>query len=102
MRLKLVLLTSLLGALFGAGVSIAILGATLGWRAFSFARFGYQAGNWVGLLIYLPPLVASVFASIFVYRHTARRRKLQAALTAILVLILCVVAYATAALVFAR
>ena len=97
MRLKLVLLTSLLGALLGAGVPIAILAITIGWRAFYPAKFGYQANNWVdGLLIFLTPLITSTFAGIFIYRHTARSRKLQAILTAILVLISCVFAYVAA------
>jgi hypothetical protein len=103
MRLKLVLLTSLLGAVLGAGVTIAIVAATLGWRAFYPAKSGYQVDNWAGLLVYLPPLLTSVFAGIFVYRHTARRRKLQAALTGILVLTFCVIAYTAAVLfVFVR
>lgn len=96
MRVKLVLLTSLLGAVLGAGITIAVLTATLGWRAFYPAKFGYEPSNWVALLVYLPPLLSSTFAAIFVYRHTARRRKLQAAVTVILVLIFCAAAYAAA------
>ena|SRR6266478_2335532 len=98
MRLKLVLLTSLLGAVLGAGVPIAIFAITLGWRAFYPAKSGYPVNNWVGFLVYLSPLLASVFGAIFVYRHTARRRRLQAALTAILVLALCVASYVAAVL----
>jgi hypothetical protein len=97
MRVKLVLLTSLLGAVLGAGITIAILAATLGWRAFYPAQFGYHSSNWIALLVYLPPLLSSICAAIFVYRHTARRRKFQAVLTAISVLIFCVAAYAAAA-----
>ena len=102
MRLKLVLLTSLLGAFLGAGVPIAILAATAGWRAFYPAKMGYETNRWIGLLVYLPPFLASVFADIFVYRHTARRRKFQAILTAILVLALCVIAYVMAVLAVLR
>ena len=102
MRLKLVLLTSLLGALLGAVVPIAILAVTLGWRAFYPARMVYQTNNWVGLLVYLPPFLAAVFAAVFVYRHTARRRKFQATLAALLVLILCVTAYVAAVLAVLR
>lgn len=98
MRVKLVLLTSLLGAVLGAGITIVILTATLGWRAFYPAKFGYLTSNWVSFLVYLPPLISSAFAAIFVYRHTARRRKFQAALTGILSLILCVAALAAAVL----
>jgi hypothetical protein len=98
MRVKLVLLTSLLGAVLGAGITIAVLTATQGWRAFYPAKFGYLPGNWGTLLVYLPPLLSATFAAVFVYRHTARRRKFQAALTSILVLILCAAAYAAAVL----
>jgi hypothetical protein len=93
MRLKLVLLAALLGTLLGAGVPIAIFAATVGWRAFSPDKLVYQSGSWFLLLVYLPPLIAAALAGFFVYRHTARHRKLQAALTGILVLALCVVAY---------
>jgi len=98
MRLKLVLLAALLGTLLGAGVPIAIFAATAGWRAFYPGRFGYQADTRLALLVYLPPLLASVFAGIFVYRHTARHRKLQAAITGLLVIVLCVIAYVAAVL----
>ena len=99
MRLKLVLLTALLGTLLGAGVSIAIFAATVGWRAFFLAPLAYQVENWAALLASLPPLLTSVFGAIFIYRHTARRRKSQAALTGILVLVFCVIAYVAAVLV---
>lgn len=37
---------------------------------------------------FAPPFLAAFLASMFVYRHTARRRKLQGALSLILVLLL--------------
>jgi uncharacterized membrane protein len=98
MRLKLVLLAALLGTLLGAGVPIAIFAVTAGWRAFSPDKPGYHSGSWSVLLVYLPPLLAAALAAFFVYRHTARHRKLQAVLTGILVLALCVVAYFVAVL----
>jgi cytochrome bd-type quinol oxidase subunit 2 len=42
----------------------------------------------VASTIYLLPVLTTLLASIFVYRHTARRRKLQAALTALISLLL--------------
>ena len=98
MRLKLALLAALLGTLLGAGVPIAIFAATEGRRAFYLAKLGYQTDTWLALLVYLPPLLASVFAGIFIYRHTARHRKLQASITGLLVIVLCVIAYVAAVL----
>src|SRR5262249_10158796 len=93
MRLKLVLLAALLGTLLGAGVPIAIFAVGVGWHAFHLNPLSYQTGSWIVLLIYLPPLLAAALAGFFVYRHTARHRKLQAALTGILVLAFCAVVY---------
>ncbi|HVS83192.1 MAG TPA: hypothetical protein VHE60_15795 [Pyrinomonadaceae bacterium] len=93
MRLKLVLLTSLLGAVIGAGASIGIVVGTLGSLGFTFALLGYKANMWMTVVTYLPPIVAALLAGIFVYRHTARRRKLQAALTGTLVLLFCLIAF---------
>jgi hypothetical protein len=86
MRLKLVLLTSLVGAVIGAGASIAIIvGAFGAWRIDDPAL---SAHGWTAIVIYVIPLVTAFAAGFFVYRHTARRRKLQAVLTAVLVLLL--------------
>lgn len=77
MRLKLVLAVSLIAAIVGAGSCIALVLGVFSARALSSP----------GLLLIsalLLPLAAVVFASIFVYRHTARRRRLQAFLTAII------------------
>ena len=82
MRLKLVIVTSLLAALVGAGGSIAII---LG--VFSSLRTLRAPGPWV-LATLLLPILAILLASFFVYRHTARRRKLQAFLTAVLAIFL--------------
>src|ERR1043166_852763 len=74
MRLKLVVLASLLAAVAGAGSCIALV----------LVVFSRQALSSPGLLVlstFLLPLATIIFASIFVYRHTARRRRLQAFLT---------------------
>src|SRR5215211_6699766 len=71
MRLKLVLIASSLAAIAGAGSCIALV----------LGVFSRQALSSPGLLVastFLLPLATIIFASIFVYRHTARRRRLQA------------------------
>jgi hypothetical protein len=84
MRFKFVLLTSLLGAAVGASVSIAII--ALARNGFAFTAFEYHTNRLLVLLVYAPAILLSLLAGIFVYRHTARRRKFQAALTGMLVL----------------
>lgn len=98
MRLKLVLLTSLTGAILGAGGAIAILVGTLGVQGLTFARLGYRSDTWVTILTYLPPFASAILAAVFVYRHTARRRKLQAIISGILVLVFSAIAVITAAI----
>ena len=71
MRLKLVFAASLLAAVVGAGSCIALV----------LGVFSRQALSSPGLLVsstLLLPMATIIFASIFVYRHTARRRRLQA------------------------
>lgn len=87
MRIKLVLLTSLIASLLAVSFSFVINAATIG--VFSFT--GPKADRWVYLVLSLPPLLLAVLGGIFVYRHTATRRKLQTSLTVILVLSLCLV-----------
>ncbi len=84
MRLKLVILSSLIAALIGAGGAITII-----LFVFSSLTPLMKPGALV-FSTFLLPLVATLIASIFVYRHTARRRKLQAALTTLIALFLTV------------
>lgn len=84
MRLKLVLITSLIAAIVGAGSAIAVILAV-----FSSLKPIAAPGPFV-ISAYLLPTSATLLAAIFVYRHTARRRKLQAALTAVVVLLLTI------------
>ena len=91
MRLKLVLLVTLVGTLLGAGVPIAIVAATLGKQGLMFAKFGYGTDLWPASAAGLVPIIVAAFAAFFVYRHTARRRKLQAILTGMLILLLTAV-----------
>ena len=84
MRLRLVFLVSLAGAIIGTGIPVLILKLVYG----SMIRAAYLDRHvTIGRLIYLIPLFVSIFAAIFVYRHTARRRKLQSVLTAVLVIL---------------
>jgi hypothetical protein len=82
MRLKLVIIASLIAALLGAGSGIALV-------LLIFSTLGsLSTAGPVVLAIYLLPILTTLLAAIFVYRHTARRRRLQAALTAIISLML--------------
>ena len=95
MRLKLVIAASLLAAIVGAGSCIALV----------LGVFALKAWSSPGLLVtstLLLPIAAIVFASIFVYRHTARRRKLQAFLTATLSTLLTLAIFVGASILTAR
>ncbi|PWT91965.1 MAG: hypothetical protein C5B55_07205 [Blastocatellia bacterium] len=96
MRLKLVVGASLLAAIAGAGSCIAIV-------QFVFASLKPISSP--GLLVsatFLIPTAAITFASIFTYRHTARRRKVQAVLTALLAIILTLLLFIGAYILNAR
>jgi len=90
MRLKLVVIVSLLAAIVGAGSCIALV----------LGIFSVK-----GLLVtstLLLPIATIIFASIFVYRHTARRRKLQAFLTVVLATLLTLALFIVVSIVSAR
>jgi hypothetical protein len=91
-RWKLLIITSLAAALLSVG----------GMYVFTYLLKSYPSAA-TGRLSQSPGLIISslavaTLAAVFVYRHTARRRKLQAALTALLSLVLT----AAAALAVAR
>jgi hypothetical protein len=96
MRPKLVFGVSLLAALLGAGSCIGIVFGVFS----SFNPVGRPSLFVAGTL--LLPLAAIVFGSIFVYRHTARRRKLQAFITAVLATILTLSLLVAATILSAR
>ncbi len=81
MRLKLILAASSLAAVVGAGSCIVVL-----IFVFSTPRPLYPP-VFMAVITFLLPATTTVVASIFVYRHTARRRRLQATLTAILAML---------------
>ena len=82
MRWKLLLAASLLASVVGACAAAALSYALTG-----SASPSLQA-SWVGGATLLPPLALAAYASIFVYRRTARRRALQAILTALFTMVL--------------
>ena len=96
MRLKLIISASLLAAFLGAGACTAILLAS-----FSSLRLS-SSPSLVVVSTFVLPTAAIVFASVFVYRHTSRRRKLQAIMTAILSLILTITFFVIATIVTSK
>jgi len=95
MRLKLVFAASALAALVGAGSCIALV----------LGVFSAKALSSPGLLVtstLVLPVATIVFAAIFVYRHTARRRKIQALLTAIIATLLTLTFFILASILSAR
>jgi hypothetical protein len=95
MRLKLVIAASAVAAVIGAGSCIALVLGVFSVEALS--RPGVLAASTL-----LLPIAAIVFASIFVYRHTARRRRLQAFLTAILAILITLSLFILASVLTAR
>ncbi len=93
MRLKLVLISALLAAVAGAGSAIAII-----LSVFSSLK-PIKAPGLLVVSTYLLPTLATLLASIFIYRHTARRRRLQALLTAIIALLLTILFFVLASII---
>ena len=94
MRWKLLALVSIIAALSGAAIwSIAVV------VIFGSAR-AMARNDWILLGSVLIPLGICVFGGVFVYRHTARRRKTQAVITVILSLLLTSAFYLAGATVF--
>jgi uncharacterized membrane protein len=96
MRLKLVFLSSLIAASVGAGSAIAIIISV-----FSSLKPISSPGLLV-LSTFLLPALAVLLATVFVYRHTARRRKLQAALTTFVALLLTIALFVLASIYTSR
>jgi hypothetical protein len=96
MRPKLVFGVSLLSALLGGGSCIAIVFVVFS----AFNPVGQPSLVVFGTL--LLPIAAIILGAIFVYRHTARRRKLQAFITAVLATILTLALLVTATILSRR
>jgi len=95
MRLKLVFAAAALAALVGAGSCIALV----------LGVFSTAALSRPGLLVastLLLPAATIVFSAIFVYRHTARRRKTQAFLTTLIAILLTLAFFIVASIFSAR
>jgi hypothetical protein len=84
-RWKLLIITSLVVALINAG-GMRVL---VYWTSGSATARSLPTGVIIGLTNIA---LVTTLACIFVYRHTARRRKLQAALTALFALVLTLAA----------
>src|ERR1051325_3574679 len=96
MRLKLVILASLIAAMAGAGGAIAIILSV-------FSSLAPLSKPGVAVMsTFLLPLITTFIAAMFVYRHTARRRKLQAALTTLISLLLIVATFVLASILTSR
>ena len=79
--------------MFATGIAVAIISALVG--VLEFTQIGSRDAltSVFALGLCLPPSAIALIAGTFVYRHTARRRKLQAGLAAVLVLLLCAVEF---------
>jgi TctA family transporter len=82
MRWKLLLITALLATIAGAGSTLFLVYALV--RPFE----SLVRPSLFSLAALLIPVAAITFAAIFVYRHTARRRRLQAMLTVLMASVL--------------
>jgi|SRR5215471_12571226 len=87
MRWKLLVIIVVVATMVGFG----------GWVVFTIGTSGTATNLarqklWFSLSLLIPILIA-IFSAIFIYRHTARRRKLQAILAAVLVIALILISY---------
>ena len=94
MRWKLLVLVSLVAALLALGL----------WSAVTIAVFGsarvLAQNDWLLLCSLIIPLGVATFGGFFVYRHTSKRRKVQALIASSLVLLLSAALYLIASAVF--
>lgn len=82
MRWRLLLIVSLLATIVGAGSTLGLV--------YFLTRPPEQLARPTLLTLgtLLIPVLVAIFAGIFVYRHTARRRRLQAMLTVLFISLL--------------
>lgn len=78
MRWKLLLIASMIASVVGSGATIAIILLLAG------SSKPLASQDVVALSTLIIPIAMIIAASIFVYRHTSRRRKTQAMATALL------------------
>ena len=96
MRWKLLIIASLLAAVVGTGACFVAAYFLL-----DPARARASLG-WIAAATLLVPLAATTYVGIFVYRHTARRRALQATATVLLALLLTLTALLLGSLLLDR
>jgi cytochrome bd-type quinol oxidase subunit 2 len=94
MRWKLLVIVSFAAALIACGLWSALVIGAYG-TARVFAR-----NDWLLVVSAIIPVATAVYAGVFVYRHTARRRKTQATLAVILALLLTLGSYLAVSQVF--
>jgi cytochrome bd-type quinol oxidase subunit 2 len=92
MRWKLLVIASFTAAFLACGLWSALVIGVFG-TARDLAR-----NDWLLFSSAILPLVLAAYSGMFVYRHTARRRKTQAALTVMLALFFAAGAYAAASI----
>ena len=94
MRWRLLVIISFAAAVVACGL----------WSTLAIAFFGsareLARHDWFLLASAAVPIVFIVYAGVFAYRHTARRRKTQATITAILALFLTIGFYLAASQLF--
>jgi len=83
-------------------IAASLLAATVGAMACYAAAYLLRAPGWAVVLSLLAPLGATTYACVFVYRHTARRRGLQAATTALLASLLTLTALTLGSILLGR
>lgn len=94
MRWRLLVIASFASAFIACGLWSGLVIGIFG-TARALAR-----NNWLLLSSGIVPVAVAAYSGVFVYRHTSRRRKTQATLTAILALLLTLGTYLVAAQVF--
>ena len=96
MRWKLLIVAALLAAVVGAGACFAARYFLL-----DLARAPVSPG-WIVAAMLLVPLAAMAYVGVFVYRHTARRRALQAVAAVLLAALLTLTALMLGSLLLGR
>jgi cytochrome bd-type quinol oxidase subunit 2 len=94
MRWKLLVIATFAAAFVGCGLWSALVIGAFG-NARTLAR-----NDWLLLATMVLPVGIAVYSGVFVYRHTARRRKTQATLTVIIALLLTAGTYLVASQAF--
>ena len=91
MRAKLIVLVSLVAATLASGLSFIFARILAGYwgRLITSEVFGQRSIDLI--LTIVLAIITNSAASVFVYRHTARKRKTQAVITSIIGLLLSIV-----------